>query len=101
MSKIFHFYCREKSLYVAWTCFRNEFPPIKYITIPYSLYLAHSALRFFKIALEKLGKIASQLAHSEKESCLLRRAMIMTMFAFLDYVRCYSRHSQSIGKPKQ
>ena len=23
LSKNFHFHCREKSLYIAWTCFRN------------------------------------------------------------------------------
>ena len=26
LSKNFHFYCREKSLYIAWTCFRNVNP---------------------------------------------------------------------------
>ena len=25
LSKKFQFYCREKSLYIAWTCFRNDF----------------------------------------------------------------------------
>ena len=43
--------------------------------IPYSLYLAHGALIFFKITLKIPGKIASQLAHSENEHlswlCLL------------------------------
>ena len=38
--------------------------------IPYSPYLAHSALSFIKIV-KMLGKIASQLVHSENESCLL------------------------------
>ena len=41
--------------------------------IPYSLYLAHSALRFFEIALKMLGKMTSQLVHLEQLSglCLL------------------------------
>ena len=37
---------------------------------PYSLFLAHSAFRFFKLALKMLGKISSQFAHVENESCL-------------------------------
>ena len=44
--------------------------------ILYSLYLAHSLLKFFNIALKMLGKIASQLSHSENESCLLRTAVM-------------------------
>ena len=38
--------------------------------IPYSLYLAQSALSFYKIALKMRGKIASQLLHSENKNCL-------------------------------
>ena len=36
---------------------------------PYSLYLAHSALSFFKSALKMISKIAFQLAHSENDIC--------------------------------
>ena len=43
----------------------------KQYVVPYSLYLAHHTLSFFKIALKILGNIASQLAHSENESCFL------------------------------
>ena len=32
--------------------------------IPYSLYLLHSALRFFKFVTKMLGKISIQLVHS-------------------------------------
>ena len=38
-------------------------------------------LVFFKIALKMLRKIASQLAHSEIESCLLQTA-VMAVFTF-------------------
>ena len=49
--------------------------------IPFSLYLAHSALSIFKIALKMLCKIASQKVHSENESCFSRTA-VMTVFSF-------------------
>ena len=51
------------------------------VRIPYSLYLAHIGLRFFKIAFKMLCKIASQSAHPEKESCLLGTA-VMAVFTF-------------------
>ena len=38
-------------------------------------------IRSFKIALKMLGKIASQLVHSENESCIQPKA-IMTVFTF-------------------
>ena len=44
--------------------------------LPYSLYLAHSALSIFKIALKMLSKIAFQLAHSANISCLPGRAVM-------------------------
>ena len=49
--------------------------------LPDSLYLAHSALIFFKIALKMLSKISFQLAHPENESCLQRTAVI-AVFTF-------------------
>ena len=47
--------------------------------VPFLLYLAHSVLSIFKIALKMVGKIASKLAHSENESCLLRTAAMAVL----------------------
>ena len=47
------------------------------LLVPYSLYLAHSALSFFKIALNMLGKIASQLAYPENKSYLPPIVMVV------------------------
>ena len=69
------FYKLALSFIVLWYCLKH---------IPYSLRLAHSAHNCFKIALEMLFKIASQLAHSKmkvsfheqlKWLCLLSEVM--------------------------
>ena len=49
--------------------------------IKFALYLAHSALSFFKLALKMVGKISPQLAHTENESCLPQKA-VMAVFTF-------------------
>ena len=68
---------------------------------PCSLYFAVSVLSFYKIALERLGKIASNLAHSENGSFLPRTAA-MAVFTFSGYAWCYMyfRHNQWIGIEK-
>ena len=52
-----------------------------FVYIPYSLYLAHSPLSVFKVALKMLNKITIQLAHSKNERCLPLTA-VMTLFPF-------------------
>ena len=44
----------------------------------------------FNVALKMLNKIASQLAHTEHESCLSLIA-VMAIFTFCGHVRCYFR----------
>ena len=45
--------------------------------LPYSFYLAHSALSIFKMTLKMLGSITSQLAHPENESYFPRTAVMV------------------------
>ena len=55
----------QKPVTVCYSCFLYIIPClIVLFHIPYPLYLAHSALNYFKIALKMYCKIASQLAHS-------------------------------------
>ena len=55
-------------------------------------YLTHSALSFFKIALKMCRKIASQLAHTKKESCFSRTAVIDTITC-----RVYGKRQHNLG----
>ena len=52
--------------------------------IPYSLYLAHSALRFFFFKIALKCSIKFQLKHSENKRCVLRTAVMAVLLSEIE-----------------
>ena len=74
-------YFRMNTLFELYCYYNNALGLQLLYMLPYLLYLVHSGLNFFKVALEMLGKTTSQSAPSENDSCLIRIA-VMAVFTF-------------------
>ena len=70
-------YCTDLSSYFIATIHWSAIPlrswrSCSFFKLPYSLFLAHSALSIFKITLKMFGEIATQLAHHDNEKITSR-----------------------------